>query len=68
MWQLFHQKMIPNNVVDGLKEKLDEKEDDDKPSTNSPSYLIWSIFTKQRELEKAKSLRNKIHTSAGNKE
>ena len=44
-----------------------EKEDNDKPYTNSPSYLIWSIFTKQREIKKARVLKKNNHTSAGNK-
>ena len=39
-----------------------------KPSKNAPSYLIWSIFTKQRELYKANTLKKKIYTSAGNRE
>ena len=55
-----------NDNVNGTKDKFKEKEDNDKPSTNSPSYLIWSIFTKQREMEKAKFVKKRNHTSAGN--
>ena len=55
---------MPNDNGTGAKEKQDAS----KPSTNSPSYLIWSIFTKQRELEKARVLRKKNHTSEGNTE
>ena len=54
-----------NDNVNGTKDKCKEREDNDKPSTNSPSYLIWSIFTKQRELEKARVVTKKNHTSAG---
>ena len=55
-----------NDNVNGTKDKCKEREDNDKPSTNSPSYLIWSIFTKQRELEKARVIKKKNHTSGGN--
>ena len=49
--------------------KISKDEDkDEKPSKNSPSYLIWSIFTKQRELEKARILQGKVATSFGNGE
>ena len=47
--------------------KISKDEDkDEKPSKNSPSYLIWSIFTKRRELEKARILQGKVVTSFGN--
>ena len=66
MWQLFDQNLKINDIVNGTKDKIREKEDNDKLSTKSPSYLIWSIFTKQRELEKARVIKKKNHTSAGN--
>ena len=49
-----------------MEENETKKEDDEKPSKNSPSYLIWSIFTKQRGLHKAHSLKKKIYSADGN--
>ena len=40
---------------------------DEKPPKNSPSYLIWSIFTRERKLQKARSAERKIYTSDGNR-
>ena len=45
-----------------------EEEDYEYPSKNTPSYLIWSIFRKQRKLQKASTLKKKMYTSAGNRE
>ena len=53
----YSQKDIKKNIA---------KEENEKPSKKSPSYLIWSIFTKRRELEKAKILQGKVITSFGN--
>ena len=39
---------------------------EDKQSKNSASYLIWNIFTRERQLHKARSLDKRIHTSDGN--
>ena len=69
LWpQLFYyQNLLLNDNVDGTKDMFKEKEDNDKPYTNSPSYLIWSFFTKQREIKKARVLKKNNHKSAGNK-
>ena len=39
----------------------------EKPPPKSPSYLIWSIFTRDREIQKARSIEKRIYTSAGNR-
>ena len=47
-----------------MKDNINKHED--KQSKNSASYLIWNIFTRERQLQKARSLDKKIHTSDGN--
>ena len=55
-----------------MSENYTKKEDkfhnpDEKPPKSSPSYLIWSLFTKERKLQKARSVERKIYTSDGNR-
>ena len=38
---------------------------DEKAAKNCPSYLIWSIFTRKRELQKVQSLEKKQNNSEG---
>ena len=38
---------------------------DEKAAKNCPSYLIWSIFTRKRELQKVQSLEKKPNNSEG---
>ena len=50
--------------------KISEPEDnrkvyDEKAAKNCPSYLIWSIFTRKRELQKVQSLEKKPNNSEG---
>ena len=40
-------------------------ENDEKAAKNCPSYLIWSIFTRRRELQKVQSLEGRAENSPG---
>ena len=49
-------------------EKVDEKKIyDEKASKDCPSYLIWSIFTRKREMQKVQNLERKPNNSKGKK-
>ena len=44
---------------------VENTESGEKPAKDCPSYLIWSIFTKQRELQKANVSKKRSYTSKG---
>ena len=63
---------VENFVIKQIKKifQISEPEDnrkvyDEKAAKNCPSYLIWSIFTRKRELQKVQSLEKKQNNSEG---
>ena len=54
--------------VSNVEEENDRKNYDERAAKNCPSYLIWSLFTRKRELKKVQSLERKPNNSEGNQQ
>ena len=51
-----------DSILEANKKNAEEEEHE-KPSKNEPSYRLWSIFTKQREIQKASTLKKDLRIS-----